>query len=233
MAFSPALFNRHLRQIGQDIKWRQAFACPCVNPASGAAKPGCPLCRGKSWQWAAEVDCRVGLQMVNNKKGFAAFGQWEPGDALLTIGSDQACYAASHMDRFRALNSTSTFSVNLTRGDSDIVRGTIQSISRVFWTTADGNAIVDGGIPVVNADGTFTWPDNDGPADGKVYSITGVRYDEFFAYMQIPSNRPMSAGAALPKKLPVRKLDLFSELLFDMSDDLSNSANSGIMVATD
>ena len=103
MQLSPTAFNAHLLNIGQRLGWRRAFACPCVNPASGAARQDCPLCRGKGRQWAAEVIGVAGMQNQSQKKGFAQFGTWEPGDALLTVGSDSPFYDAGQYDRFRAV----------------------------------------------------------------------------------------------------------------------------------
>lgn len=208
MQLSPGEFNGFLATVGQKFAWRQAFACPCVNPASGASKPGCPLCNGKGQMWGAEVPGVAGMTSQNQKKGFANFGTWEPGDAVLTIGSDSPLYQAGHFDRFRAINSTQRFSQIVVPGQNDKLLGTIVSISRVFWLTPDGTAAIEGDIPTVGADGSLTW-DSGAPPAGKTYSISGVRYDEFFAYMALPSNRNEHQGAALPQKLPVRKFDLF------------------------
>lgn len=208
MQLSPGAFNAFLGGIGQDFAWRQSFACPCVNPASGAAKQNCPLCFGKGRQWSAEVSGKAGMTNQSQKKGFASFGTWEPGDAVLTIGSDSALYAAGQYDRFRAVNSTHVFSHNLMHDGSDKLLGTVVSISRVFWLNSAGTATVEGGIPTVAADGSMTWATGE-PSAGAAYSISGVKYDEFFVYMDLPSNRNEHAGATLPKRLPVRRFDLF------------------------
>lgn len=208
MELSPSRFNEFLGGIGQRFAWRQAFACPCVNPASGASKPGCPLCNGKGQMWSAEVPGVAGMTAQNHKKGFANFGTWEPGDALLTIGSDSKLYGAGHFDRFRAINSTHRFNYVVVPGQNDKLLGTIKSVSRVFWLNSGGTAVVEGGIPAVAADGSLTWTSGAPPA-GASYSITGIKYDEYFAYMALPANRNEHQGAALPQKLPVRKWDLF------------------------
>ncbi|MDB5550520.1 MAG: hypothetical protein JWL86_504 [Rhizobium sp.] len=209
MQLSPAAFNGWLRNIGQDLAWRQAFACPCINPASGASKPNCPLCNGKGRQWNDEVVGRAGFQSLAPKKGFAAFGTWEPGDATLTIGSDCPFYIAGQYDRFRSLNSTAPFSTHLVRGEADVLLGTVETISRVFWLNTAGDTVIEGGIPTVNEDGTMTWTTGE-PPDGQTYSISGVKYEEWFCYMDMPGDRAMHAGAALPKKLAVRKFDIFA-----------------------
>jgi hypothetical protein len=149
MRLSPQAFNNHLNGIGQDFMWRRAIACPCINPASGAATPGCSFCNGKGVQWSAEVAGKAGMQAQSQRKQFAMFGVYEPGDATLTIQSDSALYEAGHLDRFRSLNSTNPFSMAMIRGDNDKLLGSIKSISRVFWIA--GASIVEGGIPTVGA----------------------------------------------------------------------------------
>lgn len=208
MQFSPTRFNAHLSGMGHDLGWRRSYACPCVNPSSGQPNPAHAACGGKGRQWDAEIVCRIGFQGQSARKGMADFGVWEPGDAVLTIGSDQACYNAGRFDRFRSLSSTHTFTDNLRRSYTDRLNGTIISVDRVFWLDANGNNVA-GDIPSVDpATGALTWASGAPPA-GVVYSISGTRYDEYFAYLDLPQNRPLNAGAALPKKLPVRRFDLF------------------------
>ncbi|HCE08552.1 MAG TPA: hypothetical protein DEQ40_08120 [Oxalobacteraceae bacterium] len=208
MQLSPDAFNGFLIGVGQQFAWRQSFACPCVNPASGAAKPNCPLCNGKGQMWAAEVAGIAGMTSQNQKKGFANFGTWEPGDAVLTVGSDSPLYGAGQYDRFRAINSTQRFSQIVVPGQNDKLLGTIKSVSRVFWLNTAGDTAIDGGIPAINADGSMTWTSGAPPAD-TTFSISGVKYDEFYLYLALPSNRNEHQGAELPQKLPVRKFDLF------------------------
>ena len=207
MQLSSGAFNAFLGGVGQDFQWRRASACPCINPASGAATPNCPFCSGKGVTWAAEVAGKAGMQQQSPRKQFAMFGVFEPGDATLTIPSNSVLYGAGHLDRFRALNSTNPFSTAMIRGDNDKILGTVQSISRVYWIAAD--VIVEGGIPAVGDDGTLTWTSGEPPA-GTAYSISGIKYDEFFVYLSLPSDRNAHAGAALPRKLLARKFDLFN-----------------------
>lgn len=210
MQLSPAAFNAWLNNIGMDFGWRRATACPCINPASGAANPSCPLCHGKKWQWAAEVPARCGFQNQSQSKTFATFGTWEPGDATLTIGSDSPMYGAGQFDRFRCKNATTPFSIIRMKGDTDFLLGTVVSLSRVFWIDADGTTMIEGDLPSIDGDGNLTWSVGQvAPPDDTAYSVTGVKYDEYFSYPDIANDRNMHAGAALPKKLLARKFDLF------------------------
>jgi hypothetical protein len=211
MQLQPARFNALLNNIGQQFMWRQAFACPCVSPASGAAREDCPLCHGKAWQWQAEVGPAIaGCQNLKPSIAYAAFGGWSRGDALLTIGSDSALYGAGQYDRFRALNATDPFSANLIHGTRDYLLGTVQTFTRVFWLSEDGTTNIEGDLPSIDANGNLTWAmgANAPPVDA-TYSVSGVKFEEYFAYPDKPSDRAEHSGAALPKKLLARRFDVF------------------------
>jgi len=216
MKLSPSNFNRFLQgDVVQSFGWSKSYACPCFNPNSGAAKPGCPICNGKGRLWAAEVIDSAAMTGMSQKRGFANFGTWEPGDALLTIPCAAAFYDVAQFDKFRALNSTHQFSENLTHGVNDALTGTVALdptgvplVYRVFWLSPDGTTIIDGEIPVVGAGGALTWPDGGGPPDGVQFSVTYSRYDVFYVYLDLASNRNSGANG-LPKKIMVRSFDLF------------------------
>lgn len=210
MQLSPAKFNAWLNKIGQDMYWRPAVACPCINPGSGAARTDCPLCHGKKYQWGAEQPARCGFQNQTQKQTIAQFGVWAPGDATLTIGSDSPMYASGPFDRFRCKNATSPFTMIRVKGDQDFLLGSVVNISRVFWLNAAGTAEIEGGIPTVDAEGNLSWPAGQAaPPDDTAYSVTGVKYDEYYAYPDIANDRNMQAGSSLPKKLLARRFDLF------------------------
>lgn len=192
----------------QNFAWRAAAACPCVSPASGAANPNCPICSSTGRVWAAEVSCVAGMQQMRNDKAIASFGTWAPGDALFTVGSNSPLYAAKQYDRIRAVNATNPFSQVLVPGANDKLLGTIISISRVFWLNPAGDTIIEGGIPTVNANGSLTFTSGAPPANTQ-FSVTGIRYDEFYVYMQLPANRNNDLGSTLPKKFQGRRFDLF------------------------
>lgn len=207
MLFSVSEFNGLLGQM-QRFMWRQATACPCVNAASGAANTACPICNGKGYIWGAETACIAGMQNMRNERSFAMFGEWQAGDVLFTVGSDSPLYAARQFDRIRCLNAASPFSTIIVPGANDKLSGTISAISRVFWIS-DGTTVVDGDIPTVNSDGSLSWVDGQAapPADTQ-YSVSGIRFDEFYLYRDIPGNRNDDLGAALPRKFPARRFDL-------------------------
>jgi hypothetical protein len=209
MRFSPARFNAHLRKIGQQFAWRRAFACPCQRPGEESPAPNCPLCLGKGVQWDVEQEGWAGMTSQNSKKGMADFGVWEAGDCVLTIPENSPLYDAGRFDRIRAKNSTNQFMDVLRRGFTDRLVGAIVSIDRVLWTNDAGTAVVEGGIPTVAPNGALTWASG-APPEGRHYSISGVRYDEYYVYPNLPTDRMAHGGARLPRKLLARRLDLFA-----------------------
>lgn len=207
---NPADFDDFLvnspEAIGQDYLWRKSASCPCFNPLSGAANPKCKVCLGKGRIWAAAVPAKAGMMQQTGIKKFAQFGQFEIGDATLTIPQASPMYEAGQFDRITMLNSSERFSINLTRGIDRIYRSVIL-VDRVFWIVND--AIVEGGIPTVAADGTLSWTSG-APPSGMQYSIAGDSRDDYFVWLDLVSDRGEHFGARLPKKVVLRKFDLFN-----------------------
>ena len=210
MMLSPDAFNAFLNSIGQQYLWRQSFACPCIDSHSGAAKPSCPLCFGKGRQWNAGVRGIAGMAGAKTQRAWAQFGVYEGGDVVVTVGSDQPMYAMGQFDRVTAVNATNRFSLVLTHGAPvERLLMTVASIDRVFWLTADGAAIVEGGIPAVAANGALSWGGGGEPPAGAKYTISGTKFLDYFCYGDFPANRNAQSGSTLPKRVVLRDFDLF------------------------
>lgn len=212
MRLDPSKFDRFLGRQGdvaQAFGWRRATACPCVNPASGSAKSSCPVCFGKGRFWSEEAtrDCFAGMSTPTQGKAIAAFGSWESGDAVLTVPASSALYALRQYDRVRCLNASVPFSEVIVRGQNDRLFGTVLRIDNVFWYAEDGETQVPGGMPTIADNGSLTWSDN-APPVGTPYTIEGAKSLEFYLYNALPSVRNVG-GAPLPKRVPVRRFDLF------------------------
>ncbi len=211
MFLNPARFNRHLTKIGQKLGWRRSYACACVNPDSGAADPRHQLCNGKGRLWDDMIETVAGVahQAVDVENG--APGPWETGDMLMSIPESSVMYDnIGQFDRILMLNSTTVFSQPLKRGaPSERLLFTAQKFTRVFTLDAVARLPVEYPLPIVDTLGNLSWPNGDGPPAGTVYSITGSKYDEYFCYLSMPSDRGEHSGARLPKRAPLRLFDLF------------------------
>lgn len=195
--------------MGQKFTWQKAFRCPCVNEYSGAADPSCPNCGGKSWFWNKPVDAIAGVASQQTQLRWAQFGLWQDGDIVVSIPESSPMYDMGQFDRALLLNSTDTFSLPLMHGGpNERVNEPVEKVTRVFWLNPAGG-IVDGAIPLL-VDGVPTW-DTGGPPVGTRYTITGTRYNEFFCWGNFPSNRMEHQGARLPKRVVLRKFDLFGK----------------------
>lgn len=209
MKLNPGAFNRWIANVGQRVLWRRSYSCPCTDEFSGAAKTDCPQCRGKGHIWDAhgvEGVCGVAQQQVQPQ--WQDFGNFEQGDMVMTVPSDSALYDMGRFDRVILLNSTDRFSRIYTRGTGEKLDVPAMSIDRVFWLSQDRTQQIEGGIPVFDADGNLTWSSGEPPV-GVQYSLTGVRYTEYFVWQQLPSDRNEHQGAQLPKRVQLRKFDLF------------------------
>lgn len=211
MRLNPAAFNRFLRAIGQRIAWRQSTACPCTNPFSGAADQSCPQCHGKGHIWGSPVEDVVGVSRQGVDPQWRDFGNFEQGDLTLTIQSTSPLYAMGRFDRVVLLNSTDQFSRVLTRGENDLsVDIPVQEITRCYWLSFDKTQIIEGSIPVWNeVTRALSWPKGGAPDPGIQYSLSGTKFDEYYAYDMLPSDRNEHSGAPLPKRAALKKWDLF------------------------
>lgn len=207
MRLSPERFNAWLGNIGQQFLWRKSFACPCVNPQSGAADPAHALCGGLGRIWNAPLPGIAGVANQKTQREWAQFGVWESGDMVISVPSNSVLYAMGQFDRATMLNSTDPFSLVLTRGQNDVLRFPVVAIERVFWLNG-GGTMVEGGIPTVDGSGALTWVAGEPPA-AQQYTIHGTRFTEYYCYGPFPSDRGEHAGAALPKRAVLRRFDLF------------------------
>lgn len=210
MRLDPLSFNKFLSGIGQRVLWQQSFICPCIQDHSGAADTACPICKGKGRTWNAPVDGVVGVTAQGVDAKIQDFGAMELGDITLTVPSDSPLYNLGRFDRVTLLNSTDVFSRVLTRIPGDNLSDlSVQSITRVFWRSPDKRSIIDGSLPVVSANGTLVWGDG-GPDFGVQYSVTGIKFDTYFVWQSLPSDRNEHQGAPLPRRVQARKWDLYS-----------------------
>ena len=214
MRLQPAAFNAFLGgNIGQRLLWRRASICPCINPLSGAANPKCPKCSGKGRIWGEPVEATAGVTQQKIDKTWAMLGRYETGDATLTVPESSPLYEAGEFDRVTLLNSTDRFDMVLQHGAPvERLFFKVVKLDRVFWYTGpnDGTGtLVEGALPAVDDSGVITWGDG-APPVGKQYSLSGVKYDEYFLINGMPSDRGEHFGARLPKKMIARAFDLFS-----------------------
>lgn len=210
MHLNPADFNILLADMGQTVRWRQAFACPCVNAHSGAAKPGCPICDGKGQGWKTAVDCDAGVTGQKTQREWAQSGLYESGDVVISLPSDSAIYAMGQFDRAILVNSSERFSFVLKRGSNDVLQFPFLAVTRCFWLNTAGTAIVEGGIPTVSSAGVLTWLTGE-PVAGSSYTLEGTRMNEYFCWGMFPGNRGIHHGELLPKKVILRKFDIFGK----------------------
>lgn len=211
MRLNPAVFNRHLAGMGQQVRWRKSYACTCVNPATGNPDPKHSLCLGKGRLWDPGVQTVVGIVRQDTMAEWVQSGLYESGDMVLSIPSDSPMWAdAGQYDRLVLLNSDDVFSQPLVRGHpSERLVFSPKSIDRVFWLAPDKVTLIEGGIPVWDASGNLSWPNGGAPTVGTTYSITGKKFSEYWVFGRWPSDRNEHSGAPLPKRLVARAWDLY------------------------
>lgn len=212
MFLNPTNFNRFLNRMGQTVQWRQAQDCPCRNTYSGSPDPACPVCEGSGQAWAPPVSCTVATTSMRVNREWAQFGQWESGDLVVSLPGDSPAYGMGEFDHLTFVNSSVPFSLVLTSGSEAALRFPVAAV-RSASMIEDGE-LVDLPLPTVDADGMVVWPmDASGnslaPSSGVQYSLSGRKHPEYFCYGAFPQDRAHHHGAALPRKVVLRKFDLF------------------------
>lgn len=204
MKLNPAAFNRFLNHIGQDMVWRKSFLCPCRNENSGSALSDCPFCMGKGCYWGDGKEGRAGISGMDVQKQWFQFGQAETGDVVITIPGDTPLYDMGQFDRITLKNSTQPFSQVLKRGEEYLSFVPV-SVDYVSWI--EKGKMVHGNKPIIEQ-GKPKWI-SDEPPEGTVYTMGGRRHPEYFVYQDFPQDRAHHHGLRLPRKVVLRKFDLF------------------------
>lgn len=225
MKLSPALFNAHLRHMGQDVLWRRAYQCPCRDPYSGAARQGCPHCLGKGKSWTANVPAFIGVTGMQRQRQWAQMGLYEAGDVVVSLPSNSPIYGIGETDRVAFTDSSDAFSINLIHAQDDVVLPwTAIQFDRLYWIDPDTDSIIEGALPVLDPISqtatalTWTVPDPMLPAPalleppvGIQYSLTGRKLPEFFVWGDLVQTRHHHGGLALPRHVVLRRFDLYGK----------------------
>ena len=204
----PEEFNALLNDIGQATAWRRSNLCPCVVEYSGAASQGCLVCSGRGHFWDAPVLGMTGLSGQKIMREWMQSGNAELGDVVFTIPSDSPLYDIAPYDRVTLVNSSAPWSASFVRGSEDFSRHQIVDVDRVMWMADDGASVEYGDAPIVADDGAFSWAQN-GPPVGIAYSMSGRVRPEYFVWGDYPSDRAHHSGRRLPRRVVMRKFDLF------------------------
>ena len=207
MRLSPERFNGWLGNIGQVFGWQRAYFCPCRDPHSGSPDMNCPHCFGKGYAWDGPIPSVSGIAGQKIQREWAQFGMWESGDVVLTIPSNSPMYAMGEFDRATMSHSSQPFSTYL-RSLDQAMPWIIVSIDRVFWLN-DGEA-VDLALPTISEDGrSLVWAAPGPVPPGVMLSVTGRRRPEYFCWGDFPSDRAHHSGADLPRRVVLRRFDLY------------------------
>lgn len=206
MQLSPARFNAFLHRIGQNLTWSQSSRCPCADAYSGSPDPGCDHCSGIGYRWAAPVATFAGVVSKDLSKQYGQMAEIEAGDVMLVIPGDEPIYAIQEYDRVLMADRTERWSIVKTRGRAERLRFEPLTLDRAEWIAGDD--IVEQLPDSFSREGAI-WTTG-GPPHGTSYAIGGTRKPEFYCYLNLPLDRPHHGGAALPRRVVLRRLDLLS-----------------------
>jgi len=208
---APSEFNAFLRIMAQRARWSPSRLCPCRDAYSGAANPGCPVCRGQGVFWTGSKSVSIALSGQRVARAWRDFGMYESGDVVLSIGSDSPAYAAGENDKLVLTDSTTPYTAVFTRGDqaenwpAELVE--VQAVT----TIANGEPVEMSPPPIPTGGGAPSWPALGSPAPGQQYTLTGRRNPSFYVFADFPQDRAHHGGAALPRRVVARLIDLWAK----------------------
>ena len=170
---------------------------------------GCVVCRGKGVAWDPPIAAWTALAGMKIVREWANFGEFEAGDLVATIPSDSPFYAAGESDKAAFTDSSEAFS-SIVLGGVDFLPFQTVSIDRVVWKDVNTGALVNGGMPMQDTAGNLSWPNGDGPPSVVQYSISGRKVPVYYMFRDLVQDRHHSAGLPLPRRVVLRRLDLFA-----------------------
>jgi hypothetical protein len=212
LRLNPDDFNVLIRDMGQRVLYRAAIMCPCRDPHSGAAQQDCPTCHGRGVFWRQGTQTHLALTSLKQAREYRDFGLIEGGDVIFTIPSDSAAYLAGESDQFMLIQSDMPWTGIFTRGAPDErwppgvfqvqdITGLDAQRAPVAYRTPR--------LPPLDAGGAPIWPAAGAPPAGQQYSVRARRRPVFFLLRDLPQSRQHHGGAALPRRVAARTLDLF------------------------
>lgn len=208
MKLNAQKHNANVHHFAQEVLWRKAYDCTCLNKYSGASDIECTHCFGMGHIWDKPIKSAIGVLPQKAQKEWAQFGMYESGDILVSIPSDVSVYGIGEFDRITLTHATHPFSLTLVKGESESISGLATEFCRVFWIDQNDD-IIDSVLPSCDEDGLVWSGDENDPPAGVRYSITGRRNPEYFSIPEIPYDRPHHMGEPLPRKVVLRRYDLF------------------------
>lgn len=210
MRLNYARFNQLAHKLGQRIQWRQAHTCPCSDPETGRVDYHCPACQGRGVIWDSAQAGQLALSGQKLQRQWAALGLYERGDVVCTLPSDDPVYDLAEFARVLFTDSSKPFSALLNHGGSDNVGPGVQRLDEVLWLDSGVIERADPTPALDTATGALSWAGvGNEPAAGTRITVSGRRSPEYYCYMEFPQDRSHQQGDPLPRRVVLRRLDLF------------------------
>jgi len=214
--FDPARFNEEIAAHGSKMLWRKALPCPCMNPRSGHADPGCPLCDALAVIWDAGTEITVLAPGRRRDDRYDVAGSWLEGFVQLTFPST---LSPGHFDRIDSLVGVMVVNnefhvrgaTNKLGHSTERLRLGAQVIDVEFCGRVNdaGDGLVRYEVPtdfVVGFDGSILWEPGHGPAADTQYSL---RYTARPSWVCWSPRERDEAGQKLPYPVSAQRLDFF------------------------
>lgn len=211
MRLSPLKLDAHLNRKAQPMIWRRASLCPCRTKHTAGADSDCPTCNGLGTFWDRGRATAAAVVGAKAARGYADFARWEDGDVMLSVPGDSALWAAGEHDRVTFTKGEIPFQIMARRDGFSRLNFAVAKLERCFWLSPGTRQVVEASLPKPDATGLLTWPDPDrAPDPGEQFTLMGTKRPEYFLFKDLPVSRAHFDGLRLPKRMLLRRFDLWA-----------------------
>lgn len=211
--FDAAEFDAFIEAHGTPALWRKARTCPCIDPLTGQATIGCPVCGDLGVNWDAGAPCKILAAGRERRDTYDVVGAWMQGMFQATFPST---ITPGHLDMIEF--TAAVMVVNnerLTRGAADKLgrsreRCRVRPVIEVEYAEAIVAGVLERYFPVldftIDQAAVITWGAGRGPSVETQYTLRYVARPNFVVWA--PKSRD-EGGTRQPYRALLQRLDFY------------------------
>jgi hypothetical protein len=203
--FHVESFEDLIERRGKPLRWERARDCPCFDEKTRSAKRLCPSCGGMGKVYTTQTNPATSTEVftasvlsVTASKKFAAFGQWEAGDCVMTYPDS---ILLGEGDRVTLLNVVERETDVLLRGTRDAL---IEPDVVAVLECGDLARLYTPGVDFEVIGSELRWK-GARPDEGAAYSVLYTARPAYVVWLQLPQHRRLVAGKEMPRKSVLRR----------------------------
>jgi len=212
----PKRFDEEIEHHGIAARWHRSRTCPCIDPRTGQAEIGCPVCLDEGVLWDEGTALKVLMPGRSRKDEYADVGHWMNGFVSITFPSK---VVPGHYDKVELSESLMIARQVLVRGATNKLGRSRERLRyREAAVAVEYCEAIDPGDPAavlsfstpddfsLGPTGVVEWVPGHGPASGKQYT---VRYQARPTYIVWSPQEREEGGQKLPYRVQAQRLEFF------------------------